>query len=388
MPTHTDKNKKEIIKVMHFMHTYLPKVSGVAINTHNILNNLSKHDSCISLVFAPKFKNTEIQIKDIHYKIIRFSLPPLNILYTPFVLYQLIKTYKKEHFDILHCHGGKQIYLGYLFKKIIPSITLVGMFRNDRMLQGKKKKLTRFKSSVSIPSIDKIVSINPVITDSLIEYSPALKEYITEIPLGVDLEFYDSITPDLSINKHKYLIYVGRLTKSKGIDILIRAFNEINKKFNDIFLYIVGLGKELDSLKILVHSLGLDEKVQFLGIKTGSEKISLIKKAEFFVFPSFMSEGLPGVLLEALACKKIVIATRYKTVETLIQDGKTGLLSDVRSHTDLALKMEYALKNKIDLEKSLIPNVEKMMKEYDINIIADKYIELYKSLSNLKNKNI
>jgi len=379
-----DKNLRKI-KIMHLLHTYIPKLSGVAMNTHAILTELSKFDSCECVVFAPHEKRFDVEVNIDSYRIIRYTRSPMKrFIDAVFVVCQLIALYRKERFDILHCHGVDQIYFGSLFRKFIPSVVLVGMFRNDKMLESGKRRIRRLTKS--LPHVDKIISINPVITKILLTQNPDLGEKIVEIPLGIDQEFYESVASG-SAHDVKYIVYLGRLTGNKRLDILIKAFSFVHQKHPQIFLYIVGGGSELNKLKLLTHSLNIEDKVRFLGVKTGEEKIKLIKNAELFVFTSSAGEGLPGVLLEALACRKVIVANDYTTIKTLIKDGKTGIIYKKNSPEDLADKILFGLQNKQDLETKFIPYINEMISQYDVKVVASKYAELYRTVLLEKQEN-
>jgi glycosyltransferase involved in cell wall biosynthesis len=348
------------------------------MNTHAILTELSKSDSCESIVFAPHEKSFDIDVKVDSYRIIRYVRSPMKrFMDAFFIVCQLIALYRKERFDILHCHGVDQIYFGSLFRKFIPSVVLVGMFRNDKMLKSGKRRIRRLTKS--LPHVDKIISINPAITDILLTQDPLLGKKIVEIPLGIDLKFYKTI-PSVLTNEVKYIISLGRLTGNKRLDVLIQAFSFVQQKYPQILLYIVGSGSELNRLKLLTHSLSIGDKVRFLGVKTGEGKIRLIKNAELFVFTSSAGEGLPGVLLEALACRKVIVANDYSIIKTLIKDGKTGLIYKYDSPEDLADKILLGLQNRQDLETKFIPHINETISQYDVEVIASKYAELYRTV--------
>lgn len=366
------------IKVMHLLHTYIPRLSGVAINTHAILTELAKFDGIECVVFGPHEKKFDVPVGESPYRIIRYVKSPSKFfLDSLFILCQLFSLYRKERFDILHCHGVDQMYFGTLFRKFVPSVVLLGMFRNDRMLKGGRRQLKRFKAS--LPFMDKIISINPEITNILLSQDPTLEKKIVEIPLGFDQRLYESI-PSVATGEDRYIMYLGRLTGNKRLDVLINAFSLLRRDCPEVFLYIVGSGSDLDKLKLLARSLNIDDKVYFTGVKSGDEKIRLLQNAELFVFPSSAGEGLPGVLLEALACRKIIIANDYSTIKTLIKDGETGIIYKRNSPEDLAHKLLLGLRNRQKLEASFVPHINKMIPQYDVKVVASRYAELYRTL--------
>ena len=121
------------------------------------------------------------------------------------------------------------------------------------------------------------------------------------------------------------LICVGRLSPEKGIAGLLVAFAELRKSNPKVTLDLVGDGPERAQLDALVERLEIGEAVRFLGRLPEAETLRQIADSDVLVLPSFM-EGLPIVLMEAMALGLPVIASRVAGIPELVQDGKTGLL--------------------------------------------------------------
>ncbi|HOZ53137.1 MAG TPA: glycosyltransferase [bacterium] len=120
-----------------------------------------------------------------------------------------------------------------------------------------------------------------------------------------------------------YGLYFGRLSREKGIDILIRALSMSDKKNK---LNIVGTGPEENNLKKLVKELKLSRRVSFLGYKSGQELQDIIRRARLIYLPSTWNENMPLTLLESLNLNKVVIASRTGGLPELIKDKETGFL--------------------------------------------------------------
>jgi len=122
----------------------------------------------------------------------------------------------------------------------------------------------------------------------------------------------------------KNLLYVGRLAKGKGLEFLIETLCELPiKKFK---LTIIGDGDIKNDLIYLVKEINLSENVVFKGyIPFGEELMKEYSSNDVLILPSF-SEGLPQVILEAMARGVIVVATRVGGLTNLIKDGENGFL--------------------------------------------------------------
>lgn len=119
------------------------------------------------------------------------------------------------------------------------------------------------------------------------------------------------------------LLFVGRLAPVKGLRVLLAALARARETRPDLRLTIVGDGEDRAHLEQLAEPMG--EAVRFTGYLSQAEVAERLAQADAFVLPSF-AEGLPVVLMEALAAGKTAIAPRVAGVAELIEDGRTGYL--------------------------------------------------------------
>jgi glycosyltransferase involved in cell wall biosynthesis len=133
---------------------------------------------------------------------------------------------------------------------------------------------------------------------------------------------------------------VGRLSAEKGFDILIQAISQTLKDGWDVELWIVGDGDEKPRLQALINRLGIWDRVRLLGYRSD---IRVVYEAlDLFVLSS-LREGLPNVLLEAMAMEVPVIATRIAGVPRLVQPGRNGLLVEPGSVEGLTRALRWLL---------------------------------------------
>ncbi|MBU2983339.1 glycosyltransferase family 4 protein [Lentibacter algarum] len=121
----------------------------------------------------------------------------------------------------------------------------------------------------------------------------------------------------------KRLLFVGRLAAVKGLPVLIEALQNVTT--DGITLQIVGDGPDRDSLQASVTAAGLNKQVSFLGYRSQDDVATLLSESDILVLPSF-AEGLPVVLMEAMAASRPVIATRIAGTAELVEDGVSGKL--------------------------------------------------------------
>ncbi len=169
-----------------------------------------------------------------------------------------------------------------------------------------------------------------------------------------------------------YLLYFGRLSNEKGIDILIKSLKKVDKK---IKLKIVGGGPEEKMLKDLVKKEKLEEQVEFTGPIYGDDLIKVIDNSKAVVMPSVWPENMPFSLLESLGRGKIVLASRVGGLPEIVEDKKNGLLFKPNNVNSLAEAINSL--DEIDLEKLSQKALEKA-KNLVLETHLKKLKEIYK----------
>jgi glycosyltransferase involved in cell wall biosynthesis len=133
----------------------------------------------------------------------------------------------------------------------------------------------------------------------------------------------------------KSLISVGRLSPEKGQAGLLEAFAQVSRDHDVLELMLVGDGPEAERLRGLAGQLGISECVRFAGRLCEADTLGEIAKADILVLPSFM-EGLPIVLMEAMAMGTAVIASRVAGIPELVEEAESGLLFTPSNWDELA----------------------------------------------------
>lgn len=166
--------------------------------------------------------------------------------------------------------------------------------------------------------------------------------------IGVDLEKF---FPDRRAGRERYILNVGRHTPKKGIATLLSAFARIASAHPDVMLLQVGTGGQTAELTALADTLGIKERVRFLGALPHERVVPLMQGAELFALPSETagdgdSEGLGIVFNEASACAVPIVATWHGGISEAVLDGETGLLAPERNPQILAEKIDLLLSNR------------------------------------------
>ncbi len=182
-----------------------------------------------------------------------------------------------------------------------------------------------------------------------------------------------------------YILSLGRLDHIKGVDLLLKSFQEVCHHEDSIKLVITGYGPDIHSLVEQALLLRIGDRVIFSGTKTGSDKAALLQHCRFFVCPS-RTESLGNANIEALAAGKPVVAYRVGGIPDIIRDGENGFLVTPYDTSEFAARMRDLIQD-INLTQRMGDAGKKTAPNYDWSVIARKYIQSYDRAIKNKKKN-
>ena len=200
---------------------------------------------------------------------------------------------------------------------------------------------------------------------------------VVVIPVGVDTKMFKPMDKNTLREKYKFnetdkiLLYVGRFKKEKGLDLLIKAFKRVKAKIPASKLVLVGDGPEKQNLFKLVNSLKLGD-VQFMNTVEHGEIPMVMNCADVFALCS-LYEGMPTVVLEALACGIPVVSTDVGDVHKVVHDNETGYIVRTRTIDAIASKLIEALNYRYRLKGNCV----RMAQDYSWEKIAEQIMEVY-----------
>jgi glycosyltransferase involved in cell wall biosynthesis len=240
-------------------------------------------------------------------------------------------------------------FFGAVLKKIFKKELIVeihGDWKEGPFLSKKRKfeflqrKITPVLAKISLTSADKIRCVASYLTEQARKI--ALQKRYFSFPTFTDL---DSFLAETDARFGDFILSVGQLEKVKGMNVLIESFVKIEKEFPWLRLVIIGDGSEKTNIDNMSKDLGIMNKVDMKGKLPLSKTRDVMKRCYCFVLPS-MSEGLPRVLMEAMALAKPVIASRVGGIPELVKDNNNGFLFKSGDSNDLADKLRILLKDK------------------------------------------
>lgn len=264
------------------------------------------------------------------------------------IISRLKKIIKTKDVRIVHSQGGRADFFSRIAAKIahVP-ITVSSM---AMLVEGYDVSILRKSLYVLIDRwterwVNKFTVLSEAMRRSLIEIHKIPPENIVKIYNGIEIEEYNpdhkelrnkklEVRRELGLKNDVPVIgAIGRLVWQKGFEYLIRAAPEVLKKCPEARFLIVGEGPLKNKLILTGEKLNVADRIIFTGFRSDIKEI--LASIDVLAMPSLL-EGLPMVLLEAMAMAKPIVATRIDGITEVLENSKTGLLVPAENSHALA----------------------------------------------------
>ena len=347
-----------------------PPYGGIGIWTNNILNSkLSAKYKLLNLDTSPnkvvaKSKFTINRAVDAF--ILFYKLQKLLLLNRPNVVHITTNYFWAFYRDIifgaiakpfskiiLHIHGGD-------FPNFFKSIPFI--FRKI--------------CHNSLRSFDKII----VITTETKEFLEG-KLYLTNVVFIPNPIKANDFVRQRKNKKRLKVLFVGLIVQNKGVLDILNVASKINNA-NFIFIGPYVKSKNIDTEKEVMDSINinkLNDRVRFLGAMAHGEIIEHYLDSDILLLPSYR-EGLPNVILEAMAAGLPIIATRVGAIPEIIENGVNGFLIEPGDRHGLLKYIDLLIQNESLRLKMSKENAEKALKYYDLDVVSAMLDRRYREL--------
>jgi glycosyltransferase involved in cell wall biosynthesis len=321
-----------------------------------------------------------------------------TFIVTPSIFFQLVKRIRS--FDIIHVHDArsfqgiatcflaKLLKVPYVFQ---PHGSFLSNPPNSRLERMARLALDKIVSTNLVKNASKIVALSEAETHQY-EEAGIPRERISIVPNGIDLSLYTRLPPKGSFKRKfnvsgdkKIILYLGRIHKTKGIELLIKACALLAKDGRAKDSVLVLLGPDdgfMAKAKSLVNSLGISDSVLLTGFVGNEDKMMALVDASLFVTPSFY--GFPVTFLEACAVgKPIVTTTLGDTLDWI--DNNVGYATSPEPG-DLAKAM-CAIVSDPDLSRRFSSNCRRLVESrFSLEKTVAKLERLYETAGKCANQ--
>jgi glycosyltransferase involved in cell wall biosynthesis len=370
-----------------FTSTFLPKVGGHEVAMDELAKHLTSigHEVVVLAQTASRWRFSEKL--DRPYRIEWFSKPLSQKWAIGKFRRVLARLYRRWRFDVIHTFSSYPTGFGALRLSADRNVPLIVTSQGGDLAEGsryEKRPVVMERIRQTLRDADAVTNISRYMRERALAIEPACLPRLHDIPNGVDLNAMRAKEIDSVANPFPHLkgvpfaLFLGRFHPRKGIDVLIRAFGKTDSVSN-VRLVIAGRGREEEALKNLASGNAFKERIDFVGPVSGIAKHWLLQNAAFVVAPTRTWEGMPVVVLEALACSRPVIGTRVGGIVDLISDDQNGLLVKADDVDELAMALKKLIADE-PLQKRLGTGALESVAKYDWSIVGRQYVELYRKL--------
>ena len=359
-------------------------VTGLNIKTgtyevvRNVVHQLIKKHEITILT-------NDVSVDDIpHTNIIKLQVMPLPFLQYRFMpkLIKMIQNHELDNYDVIHVFEYPLFvtdYITLMKNKIKPPVIIslhgtlnqYGSFPLNLIKNIHNNFMVKFQNHIDL-----------FLVSSLAEKRQVTKFKIPDEKIQI-LEPAMRLFPiDKIVANRQNILYVGRLSITKNVDLLISAFAKI--KTNNVDLIIAGQDfGALTQLKSLVKKLNIENRVFFKGWVSEDEKIELLSRATIFVHPSLEDVFLLS-LLEAAAIGIPCVAFDVGSNSEILEDMVTGIIVKKKDPDGLAEKLDLLLSDSKLYEKISANSKTELPKKFNWEKTAKKLEDYYVKVLNCK----
>ncbi|MEE9169405.1 MAG: glycosyltransferase [bacterium] len=345
-----NKSRKQILQVVDGF-----RMGGAENKLLELIERLDCNKYKVMLANVGPGGPLQSQFEELGIEIFNFSR---KWAFDPKPFYQLYQLMRERRIDVVQTTLFWADFIGTLAAKcagvrLIVSWETVSHSGDPYHNNFQRRNGYRLMAKLS----NLIVAVSHEVKYSLIRHRRINPSKIRVIHYGVDLDKFHPNGNQKRISKRKAMnitadsVLIGivaRLEPWKGHSVFIEAFAEVAPRFSNAHVVFIGDGSLRAKLESMVKDYGLQSRIQFLGIR--KDIADLLHCIDLFVLSSLPGEGLPNVLLEAMACKKSVIATSVGGVPELVRDGINGHIVPASNKKALGWALEKMLGDNAHLQ--------------------------------------
>ena len=359
-------------------------------NSRNVNNCLVT--ACLDGLFSDDARKRNIRVVLVSAKWIKFLGRPLLVWLS---VKDLIKIIKDNEVDTVHAHNFAAGFSAGIAARFagVPMVMSVHQDISEYVTSSPNKirrmlSILRGQISLSVYKISAFLSKRIVCVSEFVKQSMAKNGFnckkVEVICNGINIASEKQFSLQgkfrklLGITSGNILIAsVGRLHQVKGYKYLIESAKSILKSHEKVKFVLIGEGDERKTLELQVEEAGIESSFLFAGHR--DDVLDILEEIDIFVLSS-LSEGFPTVLLEAMAMKKPVIATRVGGVPEIIEHERDGLLVESCSSSQIVEALyriidDNALKNMISKN-----GYDKVKGQFSIDVQVNKFDKIYKKV--------
>ena len=366
---------KKILMLTNYPFDLETFTGGVETATAALLDGLKKYQSnykfYICALNAKGTSDKEILNDGFHFFFItpHFKFLRPRSFWAGFKVFNIIKKIKP---DLIHINGN--VILGFfaLFSKNKKCYTIHGIPKKEKSVWSGKDYAGIWLESILQKFVFNSYK-NVIILSNNDKILLKANQRFFIIPNAVREKF---LSNNIIINKPKYrILFIGGLTRAKGLDILLNVFEDLHKSYPDYILTLIGDSND-DFISERIGKLQekFVNKIQVFSKQGADNLIKFYKESVVFVLPS-LQENMPISILEAMSQEVPVIASNVGAVNEIIEDRINGFLFQTGNKIELFNKLKFVLDNRNELSELINNAKQKVLYKFSPESISTTYIK-------------
>jgi len=365
----------KFVIVNHGIFPYL--LGGMERHTANLASHLVKLGVEVEVII-PELERHDPNVK-FPFKLVELPWPAASRwLRANYGFSQHVRDYlKKNDYDFLYAQGFNAWAVlengsrGASAKPSLYNPHGLEMFKTVGMWQTLKHFPLRRAARIQAAGANRIVSLGGHLTNQIHRFFNASEQQIVILPNAVDLDYIDEISSYEGERETGQFVFIGRLQANKGVQYLCQAF----QKFPKQKLVIVGSGPLEKQLRAQYES----NHIKFLGNLDDADLFDLYCRSDALAFPS-LYEGMPTVILEAMACRLPIIATDIGAVKTMVKSDNGFIIRPGKVADIVDALNKYLALGDADKQAMREASRKRVSKEFTWPLIADRTLQAANSL--------
>lgn len=285
-------------------------------------------------------------------------------------IHDLVQFLKANRIDVLHTHGYKANIYGFISARI-AGCAIVATCHNWTKRTGALQGYAAI-DKFFLKGFDSVIAVSQGIVSDLRRNGV---RRIRMIANGIDIAKYRVKEGRTRSDEHLVLGCVSRLSREKGVDVLLWALPKVLHKYPHLHCCIAGEGPERERLSSLASKLGVSASFHMPGFCENT--MDFLERCTVVVQPSRM-EAMPLAILEAMAAGKAIVASSVGEIPRLLEDGHAGMLvppdsPEMLADAILALLRDEALRQSLEHRAA-----EKAAAQFDVTRMTTEYQKVYR----------
>lgn len=296
-------------------------------------------------------------------------------------LRKIIRMVHDQSIEIICTQDYKSDFFGLLAGRLLK-IPIVAVF-HGRTSESARMRLYESMDNLFLRCFDRVIAVSRESGKKLARIG-VKPHRMRVIPNGIDVELctnevFSDVRREFSMDESDPLVvFAGRLSKEKGLDVLMDAAASVVESFPNARFMILGDGREAPFLRARSRELGLERNVIFPGFRRDIQ--AFYSQMDLCVLPSF-TEGMPLVILEAFIHKKPVVATSVGGVPELVEQGVSGYLVEPGDARALAERIIDLMRDPQKARQMGMAGYKRVRTEFGVDRQVKEYTETFRELA-------